>query len=84
MEETPQNPDPAPIPNFLPAAVLVTLFVCPVIGIYAMYLGCKSDKCLEEDRRDDARELAEKVRKWLIASIPVGVLSYVLLWSYCF
>ncbi len=85
MDESPPEKDnDVSVPNYQPAAVIVTLFVCPVIGMLAMYLGCKSDWMIEEGRVDEARRLAELVKKWLIFSIPIGVISYALLLYYCF
>jgi hypothetical protein len=59
---------------------LVTTVLCFLpLGLVALYYGFRTNRAMLEGREEDARRASATTRRWLIATIVIGLLTWLLL-----
>lgn len=66
--------------NYLPWAVLATLLCSPPLGMLAVWWSARANALVHLGDLTAARSKAARARKWLLASLVVGMMTYALLW----
>jgi hypothetical protein len=68
----------APVPNYLPWAIAVTLCCCMPGGVASIVYAAQANAAWRGGRVEDAQKAADKARLWLIFSAVVGVVVNVI------
>ena len=68
--------DPRPPRDHLGWALAATVLCFLPLGLVAVYFGLRSNRALAEGRIDDADRDSRRTRRWLIATLVVGLLVW--------
>ena len=80
----PSAPTPAdaatPAPRaYLGWALAATVLCFLPLGLVALFFGFRTNRAIGEGRTDDARRASRVTRRWLIATVVVGLLLYLVI-----
>jgi hypothetical protein len=70
-----QEPEFVPIRNWLPWAIVATIFCCQVGGIISIVYAAKANSAASSGNSMAAQEAAGKAKFWFILSIVIGLVS---------
>ncbi|MEM8961077.1 MAG: CD225/dispanin family protein, partial [Acidobacteriota bacterium] len=70
--------DAAPIPNYLPWAIIATLLCCMPAGVVGIIYASKANALKTAGNYVEARHKADIARNWLLASVGVALMAFVL------
>ena len=68
--------DPRPPRDHLAWALAATVLCFLPLGLVAVYFGLRTNRALAEGRIDDADRDSRRTRRWLIATLVVGLLVW--------
>ena len=74
-----ERADLTPPRTHLGWAVAVTAVCFLPLGLVAVYYGLRTGRALREGRDEDARRGSVTARRWIIATVIVGLLTWLLL-----
>ena len=57
------------VPNYLPGAILVTVFCCQIGGLVSLYYAMRANSLDQAGKRNDASYSAELARRWMVGSV---------------
>ncbi len=66
------------IPNYLPQAILVTLFCCLPFGIVAIVQAAKVNAYIKDGNFEGAIQSSDNAKKWCWISFIAGIISFVI------
>lgn len=80
MVQTDADDQPTPVPaTHLGWAVAATALCFLPLGLVAVYYGLRTGRAVDQGRLDDAQRDSRRGRRWLIATIVVGLVLYAFL-----
>ena len=68
-----------PSRTYLGWSVAATALCFLPLGIIALVFGLRTSRAVAEGRTDDARRASRVARRWLVATVIVGIVVYVFL-----
>ena len=82
MSELPESVAGSAVPiarSYLSWALVATVLCFLPLGLVSLYYGLRVNRAIGEGRLDDAGRCSRIARRWLIATVVMGVLIYLLL-----
>jgi hypothetical protein len=82
MPEQTESPADSAAPiarSYLAWALAATVLCFLPLGLIALFFGMRVNTAVAEGRPDDAARASRAARRWLVATVVVGLLIYLLL-----